>query len=152
MGGYCRYTDPDAGFTIAHPYWDFCKSQAKDERIKRGLPIPYNWDAFFEEQFCKATPQACMDVPDAPIETSPNWTQLAVNFTTAMVRWISAGMPVVSWAEMKRRYAICSGDDSNPRCPQFSHFAGTFITKCSKCGCASVKLALQTEKCPIGRW
>jgi hypothetical protein len=152
VGGLCRYVDPEAGFTITHPYWDFCKAKAKDERLRRGLLIPYNWDAFFEEQFCKATPRACVDIPDAPIETSPNWLTLAAQFGTSLARWIMAGAPLVTWEGFKARYVQCTGDEEHARCPYLTKFASFGIPKCGGCGCSTVKLFLETERCPKGRW
>lgn len=152
VGGLCRYVDPDAGFTVAHPYWDFCKARAKDERVKRGLPIPYNWDAFFDEQFCKATPRACYDVPDSPIETSPNWMKLALQFSSSILKWVKGGMPIVSWETFKQRYTQCTGDEKIQRCPHFTNFNHFGLTRCGACGCSSVKLFLATETCPKGRW
>lgn len=152
LGGLCRYIDPDEGFRISHPYWDFCKARAKDERIRRGLPIPFNWDAMFEEGFCKGTPQACDDLPEAPSESSPNWMSLAVQFGTSLGRWVLAGLPLVSWDVFKTRHVKCTGDETNERCPHFTKFSKLGFTKCGKCGCSSVKLYLATERCPIGRW
>lgn len=152
IGGTCRYVDPDAGFVISHPMWDWCKAKAKAERIKRDLPIPYNWDALFEQGFCAGTPQGCLEFPDTPVETGPSWTALALQFGASMFRWVKAGMPITTWEQFKARHVKCTGDENNPRCPHFSKFEGLGITKCGKCGCSSVKLFLGTEKCPVGKW
>ncbi len=152
VGGTCRYIDPDAGFKISHPMWDWCKVMAKEERIKRGLPIPYNWDLVFEQGFCKGTPQGCFDVPDAPVETGPSWTKLALQFASSMIGWAKSGFALTTWEEFKRRYTFCTGDENTPRCPRFSRFAGTGIVKCGACGCSSLKLGIQVSKCPIGKW
>ncbi len=152
IGGTCRYKDPDQGFIISHPMWDWCKAQAKDERIKRGLPIPWNWDQVFEQGFCEGTPLGCYDVPDAPAETGPSWTKLALQFAGSMLKWIKAGAPVTTWEEFKARYVRCTGDDKTPQCPYFTKFAGLGIPRCGGCGCSSIKLWLKTERCPKGRW
>lgn len=152
-GGTCRYVDPDAGFVVSHPMWDWCKVRAKDERIKRGLPIPYDWDSFFERGFCKGTPQGCYEVPDMPIETGPSWTKLAVQFGASLMNWIRAGAPVVSWELFKERHLKCTGDETHSRCPAFTKFQSLGISKCGKCGCSTgVKLWLATEKCPLQKW
>jgi hypothetical protein len=151
-GGLCRYIDADAGFTISHPYWVWCKNLATQERIKRGLPIPYDWDAVFDRQFCIATPRGCVEVPDEPIETAPNWLQVAAQFGAALARWILSGLPLVTWDQFKARHLQCTGDDVSPRCPHFTTFKSIGLTKCGKCGCSTVKLYLATERCPIGRW
>ena len=152
IGGTCRYVDPDAGFVVAHPMWEWCKTFAYQERVKRGLPIPYNWDALFEQGFCDGTPQGCFEVPDAPIETEPNWTTLAVQFGASLLSWISHGAPLTTWSEFKGRYVQCTGDATLPRCEKFSHFAGTGIAKCGSCGCSSLKLWMKSEKCPLNKW
>ena len=70
-----------------------------------------------------------------------------LNFAAAMFRWVAAGRPVRSQSEIDERLAICQS------CPQLVE------NVCQKCGCACVeensvlnKLALATEKCPIGKW
>lgn len=69
------------------------------------------------------------------------------NFAAAMARWVLAGRPRRSQAEIDERLAICQA------CP--------FLVNdhCSECGCACVeenrlinKLALATEVCPKEKW
>jgi hypothetical protein len=69
------------------------------------------------------------------------------NFATAMARWAGAGMPRRSQLEIEERLAVCQSCE--------------FLRNqhCVKCGCACVeknrlmnKLALATEKCPLGKW
>lgn len=69
------------------------------------------------------------------------------NFTQALARWALAGLPRRSQAEIDARLAIC----------QSCEFLKN--DRCVKCGCACVernrlinKLALATEKCPLGKW
>ncbi len=152
IGGYCRYVDPDANLVISHPMWDWCKAHAREERLKRGLTIPYNWDAMFEEGFCKGTPQGCFDVPDAPVEKGPSWTALAIQFGGAALGWARSGFKIVSWEGFKARYVQCTGDENTPRCPKFSRFSGTGLAKCGQCGCSALKVWWADEKCPLGKW
>ena len=77
----------------------------------------------------------------------PNWMIRGWNFTQAMSRWVSAGRPMRTQAEIDERLAICQS------CDQLRG------DQCSKCGCTCVqtnqvinKLALSTEKCPLGKW
>lgn len=148
----CRYKDPDAGFEVAHPYYEWCKAWAHDGRVKRGLPIPYNWDEFFDDQLCKAVPQACYEIPDVK-ETTPSFMQMALGFTKSMVTWIKQGFPIVDYETYKARYVTCAGDENTPRCPRFTTFAGTGVVRCGACGCSSLKLFLGgNNKCPIGKW
>jgi hypothetical protein len=152
-GGMCRYVDPDdPSHHVEHPYYIWCKAKAAEGRIKRGLPIPYNWDEWFDEQLCKATPSACYEVPDVPKEPGKNWAELAVQFTASLGWWILNGAPLVSWEGFKKRHTQCAGDENTPRCPEFSTFAGTGLAKCGKCGCSTVKLFMETERCPLNKW
>lgn len=152
IGGYVRYLDADAGFTVQHPYYDWAKNFAEAERKKRGLPLPWNWDEVFDAGVCKATPQACFEVPDDPNEQSPTLVEMAKGFTRSMVNWVRSGFAVVDYETYKARYGQCSGSPTNPRCPQFTTFAGTGVTRCGRCGCTSLKLFLKPEKCPLGKW
>jgi hypothetical protein len=70
-----------------------------------------------------------------------------VNFASAMARWVAAGRPMRTQSEIDERLAICQA------CPELVD------NHCAKCGCACVetnqlmnKLALATEKCPLGKW
>jgi len=69
------------------------------------------------------------------------------NFATALARWTTAGMPRRTEAEIAERLAICQS------CPHLQ------ADHCNLCGCACVetnrlinKLALATERCPVGKW
>lgn len=70
-----------------------------------------------------------------------------LNFALAMARWARGGFQVRSQDEIDERLAICQS------CPHLVD------NHCKLCGCACVeknrlinKLALKTEKCPIGKW
>lgn len=72
---------------------------------------------------------------------------LGWNFTSAMIRWAGAGFKTRTKKEIKKRLAICRG------CSEFENNA------CKKCGCFCNekeqllnKLALASEKCPLGKW
>lgn len=161
IGGMCRYKDPDAGFEVAHPYYEWCKAWAHDGRVKRGLPIPYNWDEFFDDQLCKAVPQACYDVPEVGPQP-PRWSQMATNFLNSALTWMKSGFKVVDFETLKFRVTQCAGDagdpaagiPSTPRCKYFTTFNGTTLTRCAKCGCGGLKLHMATEQCPDNppRW
>jgi hypothetical protein len=151
-GGYCRYVDPDAGFECKHPYYDTVKTQARLGRVKHGLPIPFDWDAWFDNEYCKSTPTACVDVGEVPVETAPNWVTLALQFGHSMVGWAMSGFKVVTWEEFKERYSTCTGNDTKPRCPQFTNFKAFGIPRCGACGCSSIKLAIRNAVCPKGKW
>ncbi|MDB5342008.1 MAG: hypothetical protein JWP89_385 [Schlesneria sp.] len=90
----------------------------------------------------------CEQAPEA--EPSPPLPPLLIrgwNFASAMARWAVAGMPRRSQEEIEARLTIC----------QTCEFLQN--NHCSKCGCACIatnqvvnKLALATEKCPLGKW
>jgi hypothetical protein len=69
---------------------------------------------------------------------------MAGNFAKATFRWVTAGAPVVTEEEFKRRAAICES------CPHWHPEA--LVVKCDRCGCSGLKLVLATERCPIGNW
>lgn len=69
------------------------------------------------------------------------------NFAAAMARWTLAGWPRRTQEEIDTRLAICQA------CPHLEN------DHCNQCGCACVetnrlmnKLALASEKCPLGKW
>ncbi len=70
------------------------------------------------------------------------------NFATAIARWTAAGRPMRSKPEIEARLAVCQA------CPEL-----TPDSVCRRCGCQCQetervmnKLALATEKCPLGKW
>ena len=69
------------------------------------------------------------------------------NFGTALARWTLAGMPRRTQSEIETRLAICQS------CEFLKH------QHCTQCGCLCDdhnrllnKLALATERCPLGKW
>lgn len=83
--------------------------------------------------------------------TEPTAAELAVNFASAMARWIEAGVPVVSQAIYDARAAACGS------CELWDGAARFGLGKCQApgCGCTKFKRWLATERCkhPQGsRW
>lgn len=66
--------------------------------------------------------------------------ELIANFTKAIVKWMAAGLPVVSKPQFDQRLNTCG------TCPEW-----TGLT-CLKCGCTGLKHWLATERCPLGKW
>lgn len=158
FGGRSIYIDPDTGHRIEHRYYDHVKNCARDHRIKMGYSIPFEWDAWFDEVYCKSCPQACHDVPDGAKEKAPGWLEMAANFTRSMVQWAKSGFKVVDYDEFKRRMSICAGapvTDEQPAIPQCQHF-GRFpffgAVRCNKCGCSALALHILDKHCPINKW
>lgn len=83
-----------------------------------------------------------------PAAAGPTIAEMAVNFTGAVSRWVTAGMPVVAKEEFDRRLAICRG------CEFWDENARMGLGKCNApgCGCSKGKLMLATERCPIKKW
>ncbi|MDO4574987.1 MAG: hypothetical protein Q4D98_07210 [Planctomycetia bacterium] len=82
---------------------------------------------------------------------SPSFPQKAVHYTRALARWIKAGRPVRSEAEILHLL-----NDFCLPCESYDPQSST----CLHCGChvststsATVnKLAMGTERCPVGKW
>jgi len=68
------------------------------------------------------------------------------NFTNATFRWASAGFKIADDETLAKRQAICD------TCQYWKASARLGMGKCLKCGCTSLKLKFDTEKCPIGKW
>lgn len=79
----------------------------------------------------------------------PSAAKQAKNFGRAMVRHVAAGAKLRSEEEIEQLLAICQA------CP----FLDEQQHRCVQCGCPTNarrhwrnKLAIATERCPIGRW
>lgn len=151
-GGECVYIDPDTKHRIAHPYYNKVKSDAHAHRVAMNLTIPSDWDWWFDQEYCKSTPQACYELPDKPSEFEQSKLRMAKDFALAMIRWAKAGFRFVPYETFKYRYEKCTGTSTQPRCQFFTTFPVFGLTRCGKCGCSSVKLYLPSEKCPVKKW
>ena len=148
-----RYRDPDLGVVIQHPYFVQVKAQAHALRTKSKLPIPFNWDDWFEERLCQESPQGCIELEDIPPEPPESgWAKLSLKFAAAMFTWAKAGFKVVPWATFKSRLETCRGSPTTPRCEQFRPHDVFGMGRCGKCGCTTLKLFLATERCPLNKW
>lgn len=73
------------------------------------------------------------------------YTARAEHAIASLARWIAAGFPVVTEAELESRRAECD------ECPNLRHTLG--IAHCGLCGCsATLKPWLATESCPARKW
>lgn len=69
----------------------------------------------------------------------PTKTQMVLHFAKAMTKWVSKGLPIVSKEVYIERRTICASCHDGSNCPI--------------CGCKLwAKTALETEKCPEGKW
>ena len=77
---------------------------------------------------------------------SPSMLKMLQNFTNATFRWASAGFKIADDETLAKRQAICY---------TFKYLKASArlgMGKCLKCGCTSLKLKFDTEKCPVGKW
>lgn len=80
--------------------------------------------------------KACISEQEAVV--TPTLLQKAKSLTTAIVKHVAAGLPVISDEAKERRLSICGGCVHNNN--------GT----CRACGCLlSAKVALPHEQCPL---
>lgn len=89
-------------------------------------------------------------VEPARATSMPGPVKRAARYSTAVARWIAAGRPTRSQDEIDALLAICHA------CDDFDAEARA----CRRCGCninsqasgLKNKLAMATEKCPVGKW
>ncbi len=79
---------------------------------------------------------------EAPeLASFPPLSEQAGNLAGAVGRFLVGGLARAGPEETARRLAICAG------CEQFSD------GRCRLCGCRlGLKVAMQTESCPVGNW
>ena len=78
------------------------------------------------------------------IHKSPSLKNRITSFSEEMQKWKDEGFQLVSKERHQRRLDCCK------RCEFYRELPiGGY---CSKCGCYSVKLWLQTSNCPINKW
>lgn len=145
-GGWVKYIDPDTKEVIGHPYLKNVRAFARGHRLKRGLPIPVDWDQKFSEVICEHNPQMCAEIPTL--------TEKASQLGRSLIKWAMSGFKVVSEDGYNARLAVCSGDPEKglPVCEWFKGVRGVGRIACGKCGCSRVKFYLATEKCPLNKW
>jgi hypothetical protein len=87
-------------------------------------------------------PNKKLILPDQKIQKpcpKPTLAQMAVHFTSAMIRWGKSGLKCVDRETYIKRRMICSDCTKCRTCPH--------------CGCMLwAKVALATEKCPESKW
>jgi hypothetical protein len=77
----------------------------------------------------------------------PKITTMAKTAITSTANWISNGAKKVSDEVIQERLLACKG------CEFWNSGAFNNTGRCMKCGCSTwVKLRMDTEKCPIGKW
>src|SRR5205085_2083076 len=92
----------------------------------------------------------CERYPDECEPQSMTWLQAAKNFVASMKAWNYAGRPIVNDELFEHRKEICS------ECEHRRGWRAIDVTWCSLCKCGtggtSLKLRMETEKCPAFKW
>ena len=78
-------------------------------------------------------------------EEAPTVAEMASNFVGAMTRWAARGFPTVERAEYEARLATCQS------CEKYGAVMGGMFHGCGRCGCATLKLHLKSEVCPLAK-
>jgi len=77
----------------------------------------------------------------------PKIATMAKTAITSTAHWLSSGARKASDEVIQKRLSECKG------CEFWNSSAFNNTGRCMKCGCSTwVKLRMDTEKCPIGRW
>lgn len=76
----------------------------------------------------------------------PPMTQQLASFLQAITAWASAGFKMATPQQVQQRIEVCQS------CEHWKPDGAFGMGRCMKCGCTSMKLALATSACPIGRW
>jgi hypothetical protein len=70
----------------------------------------------------------------------PGLNEMLSDFASAVLRWATAGFPIVDKTVFQSRIDICLS------CMDWTN------NRCARCGCYEVKHWMGTEQCPIGKW
>lgn len=68
------------------------------------------------------------------------WWQKPMAFVWTVGRWAFFGFPITSEVVYYGRRAVCG---------ECEYWTGS---GCRVCGCSGVKLRIETERCPLGKW
>lgn len=88
--------------------------------------------------------------PRPPRQDMPSLAKQGVHFAAALIKWMGSGMQTRTPEEIDALLAICVACE---------HYDAE-RERCTKCGCCSSKqprawrnkLAMASEKCPVGKW
>lgn len=105
-GGWV-YIDPETKVRFQHPYFTSLKHIAAKHRRANQLPIPVNWDQFFEANICDNTTWGKCE----PEEKSLRGVfHLAKKFASEMANWAKSGFDTVDKETLQHRFDICQGN------------------------------------------
>lgn len=81
--------------------------------------------------------------PSSDILNKLGFKVIPKNLKNSLITLYRSGQPIVTPHEWDRRTSICRG------CNYWEEYSTGSIARCTKCGCSSGKLLLQTSKCPL---
>lgn len=140
-GGLYIYVNPEDGHRIQHGNVGHTIRMAREYRRLNNYPIGIAWDDDVVQNICQNTPPpSCVE--DGP----PSIAARAVNLAGSLASWAVQGFSVRSKEEAERIWDICKS------CEHYSGSRSVFKIACKRCGCSSVKVALNGTKCIIGKW
>lgn len=100
-----------------------------------------------DDLIAQSPPKIKLNHATPPASSPPSLLKQGFNFAWAITNWAASGFKTRNEDAINERLAICRA------CPELVN------DQCQKCGCACVesnrlinKLALATEKCPLGKW
>jgi len=139
-GGTFTYVHEN-NYTQQHPYFDQLKHMVVEYKNANNLPVGLQFDDEFEENLCAhAADSTCEDfIPPTLLEKMSHLAQ-------ALYKSAKSGFATVPAEEFESRRAVCGS------CNFFGGTNGLLKIACKKCGCSGIKLAVNTETCPAGKW
>lgn len=70
----------------------------------------------------------------------------------ALRKFAAAGLPTCPARKVAERKTICAGSAETAPCDWHRPSKIPLLSACGKCGCRGLKLYMETERCPIGKW
>lgn len=148
QGGGFVYVDPDSGHRFIHCTVEQLAVMAKKHRTANNYPIGMHWSQDFIDNVCRNTPgPVCTS--DMPLTA----VQKAANLASAIYDAARSGFKTLSPEDVVSRQHTCeTSGPAGGACEAFKGFNGMFGVFCGSCGCAKLKLHLQSSTCPKSRW
>lgn len=78
--------------------------------------------------------------------STPPLHEQAMTLAVAMTCFVQSGGKVSSQSLIDHRFSVCKA------CKWWKPGRFLFTCGCSKCGCTGIKLWVESEKCPAGKW
>lgn len=140
--GQFQMVHPISGARFRKHYVEGVQAMYLEHCEANGYPIPSQQEMI--EIICKSSPapQLCYDSDEPP------FVEKARTFLSDLGRWALSGFKVTTQEQLDARLEVCQA------CPYWGGTTGGQLvsSRCGKCGCSGLKLALATSKCPLGKW